>query len=524
MKKHFYSFFAGASYALASDGKYWPALFLLHIIGFSFFASVVLKKINKRENIFLSVVFFGLGTYVAGFNWIPYTLSTFGNIPFPFNHLIGVLFSQIIWPHLWILSLLIYFVAQKTKWNLKKSFSYPVSLACFLALLEFLTPQVFPLHQNHPWLALHPFLGLVPVFGPLIFSFFSYWLALEIMIFSESKVFRTFPTFIAFLFISLNVFLKIPIHQITTDKPLKIRIVQPNVGNHLKLKSEMGYYEATEEVSRRHERLSFQSSNSTDLIIWPETAHPQIFQSYSSELEDSTSYVELTTLLKGRNTELFFGGYDQNETRNFNYHFQDQYNSAFHFGVDGTFKKVYHKRQLIPFGETLPFGSFNETLSRFLPQISFFAEGKEYDHFQTKFGYRFISPICYEVLDTGFIRDYLNSSEKEADFIVNLTNDSWYGNTNEPYQHLFLAKWRALEFNIPIVRSTNTGITSLIYPNGRESKRTKINEQETLDVVISNKRKTPTIYQKWGHFWSIMFIAFLIFIEFFLKRRREINK
>src|SRR5690606_21675085 len=84
------------------------------------------------------------------------------------------------------------------------------------------------------------------------------------------------------------------------------------------------------------------------------------------------------------------------------------------------------------------------------------------------------------------------------DFLLNLTNDSWYGDTAEPYQHLFLAKWRAIEFGIPMVRSTNTGITSVVYPDGSESERTGIYEETSLEISLPHSKSAPTPYQRFG--------------------------
>jgi apolipoprotein N-acyltransferase len=93
--------------------------------------------------------------------------------------------------------------------------------------------------------------------------------------------------------------------------------------------------------------------------------------------------------------------------------------------------------------------------------------------------------------------------------MINITNDSWYGNTMEPYQHLFLSKWRALEFNIPIIRSTNTGITSIIYPNGLESVRSELFREQNLDITLELKDRQSTIYQRFG-------LSFLYVIMFLL--------
>lgn len=115
----------------------------------------------------------------------------------------------------------------------------------------------------------------------------------------------------------------------------------------------------------------------------------------------------------------------------------------------------------------------------------------------------------------------MNKLKEEPMFMINLTNDSWYGKTSEPEQHLFLAKWRAVEFNIPILRSTNTGITLVVFPDGSESQRTKIFEEDILKIDLSLNKREKTFYQKWGVGVSflVMFLITLgiIFFNFFMK-------
>jgi len=178
--------------------------------------------------------------------------------------------------------------------------------------------------------------------------------------------------------------------------------------------------------------------------------------------------------------------------------FKSEYNSAFHINNEGILEKTYHKHILIPFGETLPFGPLNKFLSQYIQNISFFSEGIKYPLFNLGSDHTFITTICYELLKPEFIRSYLNSIKRRPGAIINLTNDSWYGDTMEPEQHLFLAKWRALEFNLPIIRATNTGISSIILPNGQEPKRLGILKTGNLDFSLQLYKTAPTPFQIFG--------------------------
>ena len=228
-----------------------------------------------------------------------------------------------------------------------------------------------------------------------------------------------------------------------------------------------------------------------DLIIWPETAYPETFIGQKSVVADLFRNIEFAT-----QSEILIGGYDQKPEASP----LDFYESVFNASIlisDGKVKTAYHKNILIPFGETLPFGPLNREIVKIVPAVSLFARGNGTPKMETKNQLRFVTPICYEILESNYMRNLLNEW-KGNHFIVNHTNDSWYGDTAEPHQHLFLSKWRALEFNLPIIRSTNTGISSVIFQDGSESRRLGIGEEGSLDVRVPIGSGSETIYQIYG--------------------------
>ena len=111
--------------------------------------------------------------------------------------------------------------------------------------------------------------------------------------------------------------------------------------------------------------------------------------------------------------------------------------------------------------------------------------------------------------------------------MINLTNDSWYGNTVEPEQHLFLTRWRAIEFNLPILRSTNTGISTYIKANGQELDRMEYDRAGNLDLSLAvgvPSQDYQTLFQKLG-FWGIfpLWILFFLFHIIWIKLKYEKN-
>ncbi len=529
-----FPFIGGVFYASGFPMAFSNAFFLGPIIGLALlFQSFQLEKAQNSNSSckteILSVLCFCLGYNLFGYYWIPYTIKVFGSIPVPINHLVGILFSLIIAPHLiiFVLGHGLYKKLSIKSSNLVSSWSKRSLLfAIAYTLLEYFVPQQFPSHAGHSWMAIAPRLGLAKYLGAPFYSFINVWTALALAHFIKNRKIAITP-YIAFILVLLtNIFMPIKWADVIKDHKTQIRFVQPNVGNFLKINAEYGKSYAVNEVFQIYRDLNLkQAASPLDLIIWPETAFPLLLK--SKNMKENKMHVPriFRDIVNKTGAELLTGGYDIAEQEN-NYYFETQYNTAFHFGTDGKLKESYRKIKLIPFGESLPFGPLNPLLAKVIKNISFFAQGKTYPLFTTKNGATFSAAICYEILFSGFMRAQLNSLKKAPEFIINLTNDSWYGDTAEPHQHLFLAKWRALEFNIPIVRSTNTGITSIIYPDGSESKRLGVYEKNILDVKLeTSSNREVTLFQKFGLLpmiiiWIILLLAFY-FGEKFLNRSNE---
>lgn len=470
----------------------------------------------------LALLFFSLGYCLLGYYWIPYTLKEFGQIPFPFNNVMGLLFSLIIAPQYLIFILTKRFIVNL---NLKSHNFFQVRTnrhlvyAFFLTLLEYYTPQQFPAHLGHTWLAIAPYVGLAPIVGAPFFSFMGFWVVLALVDGIKNQTWDklAFGFFALFLLVNISIPLSLPTEA---QHSTRLRLVQANIGNFMKVQSEKGSFSFMQEVYETYKKLSTQETDKQiDLIVWPETAYPNLLTSELMKNYPGSTPGLFKEIINEMNSELFIGGYDRN-TKAKSRRFQSEYNTTFHFANDSSLKNVYHKMKLIPFGEGLPFGPFNEFLSKIITNVSYFAAGSEYTLFKTKTGTPFITHICYEILFSWFTADYLNNLKEQPEFLINLTNDSWYGDTSEPYQHLYLAHWRALEFNIPIVRMTNTGITSVLYPDGSESKRTKIGVEEVLDIDLKTVSRDKTIFQNYGFYVTSTLWLLLSLVGFLFSRKK----
>lgn len=497
---------AGVLYAFGFPGVLFPQVFIFPMIGFGILHFFI-GQTDRLKTKLIYVFCLALGLTFSGFYWIPYTIHEFGGIYPPFNYLLAIGFCLIVVPQYFVYVFIEHFLRPK----FARVFSYTSFLAFLLTFLEMYTPQQFPAHLGHPWLQLGTWLGLAPIIGAVGFSFFSYLISLEVVRSIRTKKINIISVSAISVFLLFNFIRPLKIHN-HQEQSLNIRMVQANIGSLMKVQSESGIISIVRSVLNTYEELTFRESQipneEIDLIIWPETAYPNQVQSELIKHRPRLLPKVFYHASKGKNADFFTGGYNSRKHSN-DLYFESEYNAAFFVHRNGELSDVYHKMKLIPFGEGLPFGPLNQYFSKVITNITYFAQGDRYTLFKTSDGYRFSTAICYEILFTNFIREYLNQTKEHPSFMINITNDSWYGPTSEPHQHLFLSKWRSVENNIPIIRMTNTGISSILYPDSSESKRTGVFTKEILDLKLTfDKNRKPTIYQTYGPF--IFFLLFLI--------------
>lgn len=502
--------FSGMIYALGFPIKTGLSFALAPLFSFFLFNwSIDLMDSMKKK--FIGAALFSMGVFFAGFYWIPETIKEFGNIGFPFNYIMGLAASIFLYPHMY------FFV-----W-IKKYFRHPVVLAFIYVALEIIIPTQFPAHLGHGILSLAPTIQLIfAQWGGAYF--YSFFIAIYTFLFldyvREKKTNKTALSFII-LVLCLHIPFSFMKNESADMKELNVRLVQPNIGNFLKLDSERGGKNSIRSVFDSYYELSTHNApEKLDLIVWPETAYPLSFYS-EQKLNRAESLGALFSEITNKtNAQIYFGGYDSSldSAKHGEANYQSDYNTAYFTNRKAELVELYHKIKLIPFGEGLPFGPLNPYLSKYLTNISYFSQGDRYTSFKTDNDLNFAPSICYEILFTGFIREMLNNQKNEAQFMINLTNDSWYGDTSEPQQHLFLSKWRALEFNLPVIRATNTGISLIMYPDGSESDRLKVNEKNYLDVSMKlNEKRAPTLYQKMGYSFIGAIFLLLMLIELIFK-------
>jgi apolipoprotein N-acyltransferase len=180
---------------------------------------------------------------------------------------------------------------------------------------------------------------------------------------------------------------------------------------------------------------------------------------------------------------------------------------------------TYDKSHLVPFGEYIPFRRHFEALAPFTNII-----GGRTD-FSSGSGQRTISVpgappvsplICYEVIFSGAAVSTGKKGEPQPEWLLNITNDAWFGISSGPYQHLAAAQLRAVEEGLPLVRVANTGISAVIDGFGRIYKASNLNERTYIDSPLPMPLVIPTIFSK----IKVVGIFPLIFLILILSRFR----
>ena len=159
-----------------------------------------------------------------------------------------------------------------------------------------------------------------------------------------------------------------------------------------------------------------------------------------------------------------------------------------------------------------------------LPKFDFFenkidfSSGNQNKAIAIKKYYKFVPLICYEIIFSNLIS---KSLDQETSLIINITNDSWFGNTIGPIQHFQFAKIRAVEFGIPVIRVANTGYSGLVGPYGEVLEKINYNEDGILSFKLINNTN-DTMFKNYGNYIFLTLIIFIILISllsnFFLKK------
>lgn len=253
------------------------------------------------------------------------------------------------------------------------------------------------------------------------------------------------------------------IHQVdearTRAEKLRVGVVQANIGIHEKFVPGL-----REQQHALHLSLSQQlSSQGADLILWPESSYPYAMP---RPVPGDWPVGDRRKVQSGFQTPIVFGALTVDRKGAGDY---DMFNTAIMLDKEGKAVGTFDKNFLLIFGEYLPFAHELDFLRRAIPEISNFSRGTETTTFPIDVrGKRYsLGPmICYEDIIPAFGRR-LFADKNPPNLMVNITNDAWFGATSEPYEHLALAVFRAVEHRVELVRAVNTGVSAFVDAAGR---------------------------------------------------------
>jgi apolipoprotein N-acyltransferase len=289
---------------------------------------------------------------------------------------------------------------------------------------------------------------------------------------------------------------------------VRLRIMQPNLQQDQKFN-----YAARQDVMRRYLALSEratgpQSAGLRDAthLIWPESAFP-FFLTHEAE-----AMAQITALLP-EGTVLITGASRAGETAP-NAKRPRFYNSIYVIDHDGSILTVYDKIHLVPFGEYLPFQDFLERLGlmQLTRVVGGYSAGDRRRPLSVPRAPLFLPLICYEIIFPG---EAVPRSERPG-WLLNVTNDGWFGKSAGPYQHLQQARVRAIEEGLPLVRAANTGISAILDPLGRTISSLPLGSEGVFDGPLPQPVE-PTAYVRAGDGVAALLVGIALLIVF---RRR----
>ncbi len=301
------------------------------------------------------------------------------------------------------------------------------------------------------------------------------------------------------------------------SRHLRVAIVQADVGSLDKRRAtEEGGAWRDESLAAYREATMQAVAKDPDVIVWPETA-----------ITDAVPFgdpVQTNRFLGGRGygflldaarrATLLVGVYERvlgRESLATGQRLVDRYNDAGLRapGGDDAPWSVYRKVHLIPFGETMPLGIMEDRLPQnfkmlagSLPQPLLESNGVTYAPF-----------LCYEGILADHVREYV--AGRRPDVLVSLTNDSWFGDTWEPHQHLAFTRFRAVEHRAPLVRATNTGISAFVDETGDVQSTLGVGASGSLVADVPLVKREPTVYVRLGWrfpylLWGVALLGWIL--------------
>jgi apolipoprotein N-acyltransferase len=446
--------------------------------------------------VFLRGYLFGLGYFGAGVSWVSVSMVRFGGMSLPLSIALTALL---------VLFLALYiagagFLGRKffprASARVRLLFLYP----SWWVVAEWVRGWLF---TGFPWIdvgysqVLSPLAGLFPLVGVYGVTFAVAVCAgcLVLLLYEQGKRLANTGLLLVGVLISGGVLTLVEWSE-PAGKPLKASLVQGNIPQELKWipQERQPTIDLYTSLTRRHW--------SSDIIIWPETALPAYYHQAEDFLAQLAreAHANKTSMLIG----LPFLDFRNKERR--------YYNSA--VVLDNGDIQFYHKYHLVPFGEYVPLKwLLGEFLGFLRIPMADFSHSNKHEPVVSMSGLKGAVSICYE---DAFGEEVINGLP-QANFLINISNDAWFGDSLAPHQHLQKAQVRALETARPMLRATNNGISAIIDHKGNILGASPQFKQDVLTVEFQ-PMEGSTPYVALGNYPVLVLSGMMLLLGWRLSR------
>lgn len=486
--------------------NFWPLIWICLIPWFYALQRTQSSRAAVIQGVWLSY-FMSLG----GFYWVAFVLREFGNLPWILSILALQIFCLFGQPQFFVLAPALRLLEAKPDFKKKplKTVFLALAVACTYAGVDWILPKIFSDTLGYSLYLADHLRQLVDIGGAALLTFLIYfvndslWAALR---FRKSAL----PQLAAALLICTvgSIYGFFRLDQISKliqnpSKTLQAAAIQGNIGDIDKIAAERGIGEAANQVLSTYTSMSDQAMKldpKPQIVIWPETSYPSTFRNPRSHADFSLD-AQVEFYSKKLGVPLLFGGYDHTGHKDFN--------ALFILTPPDGNLQIYRKNILLLFGEYIPGADTFDIIKETFPQVGNFGRGNGPDVFEiftknlkTQEPETFLTGpiICYEALFPNYV---IEAARRGSQFIMNVTNDSWFGTWGEPQLHLALTSFRSIETRLPMIRATNTGISTLILPTGEITHATTIGVPQIMNVTVPITPPIPTLMKAWGDWFGL---------------------